>query len=98
MIRRCLRSLNGLSKKLSRVTLIGGEETLTDLSMGYYSGANGLQLCPAPSAKPITSLSAKNLLSVERRAFFTLLHYADGVTNLFGIGTPTSNIVTLPQG
>lgn len=98
MIRRCIRSSKGLSKKLSRVTLIDGAESLSSLCMGFYNDEGGLQPCPAPSAKPFTITSAENLHSVVRRSNFTFLHYTNGVTDLFLKGTAHCNIVNLPAG
>lgn len=99
MIRRCIRSSKGLSKKLSRATLIDGAKSLSSLCMGFYNDEGGLQLCPAPAVKPVfADAHTDGLYSIERCEEFVLLNYTNGITDLFTREETIVNFVTLPKG
>ncbi|MGN1373310.1 MAG: hypothetical protein ACI4VK_04610 [Candidatus Coproplasma sp.] len=99
MIRRIRRALSSLSKNLSRVTLIGGDNNLSSLCMGFYCDEEGLKLCPAPSDIPAnTVMSADGLYSVERCEGFVLLNYTSGRVGLFNKGTLNTTFITMPKG
>lgn len=100
MIRRGVRLLPSLSKSRSKVTLVGGTQSLSEVCLGYMEGENGLALCPAPASKAVGSLTSEGLYSIERHSSmgFTVLLYSSGSAYLFTDGQISSCLTELPAG
>ncbi|MGN0805807.1 MAG: hypothetical protein ACI4MC_02105 [Candidatus Coproplasma sp.] len=100
MIRRPLRTLRSLSKSLSRVTVVGGEEDYGELSFGFYDDGNGLKTCPAPDSRYIYALFNTGFYAAKRYDFcgINLYLYTTGAALIYEKGGTLEKFVTLPEG